>query len=164
MYKNSFEPIYNSESRILILGTLPGEKSLQAQRYYAHPQNAFWKILSYVYGEDFVTVDYETQKALLLKHRLGLWDTVHRAKRQGSLDSELVDILPNDIPLLIQKLPALQKIVFNGQMAYQLFRKYFSFDSYLTYEILPSTSPAHARMSFSDKLLKWRYGLQIEDF
>lgn len=156
MIKNSFEPLFNDKTEIFILGTLPGEKSLQEQRYYAHPQNAFWKILAHTFTPEFIHNDYELQKQLLLKHRIGLWDMIEQAYRKGSLDSELMNIQVNEVNTLLKKLPHLRKVLFNGQKSYLLYKKKFEFIKNIHYHVLPSTSPANARLSFEKKLEIWK--------
>ncbi len=160
MLKYSFEPIYNHQTEILILGTLPGEKSLQEQRYYAHPQNVFWKILSVLYSTEFLTADSYKQKNLLLYYRLGLWDLVMKAQRNGSLDSNLKDIQTNNIFELQLQLPNLKKVLFNGNTAFQLYKKQFEFLDFIDYQALPSTSPANAKMNFEEKLNYWKKALK----
>ncbi len=156
MLKYSFEPIYNKQTEILILGSLPGEKSLQEQRYYAHPQNVFWKILATIYSPEFLTDDFQKQKKMLLLYRLGLWDLVMKAQRKGSLDSELRDIQINNVLELQLQLPNLKKVVFNGNTAYQLYKKEIPFLEFVEYHIMPSTSPANAKMNYTEKLNCWK--------
>lgn len=154
--KSSFEPIFNNKTEIFILGTLPGEKSLQEQRYYAHPQNTFWKILAHTFTPEFLTTDYELQKQLLLKYRIGLWDMVEKASRKGSLDSTMTNIQVNEVYALLKKLPHLRKVLFNGQKSFYLYKKQFEFIKNIDYQILPSTSPANAQWNFEQKLAIWK--------
>lgn len=164
MIKYSFEPIYNEYTEIFILGTLPGEKSLEAKRYYAHPKNAFWRILAEIYHPDFLHSNYEVQKQMLLNYKLGLWDIVESAKRKGSLDTKLMDIEINRVYDLLLRLPNLKKVFFNGQNAYKLYRKHFPFIENIDYQILPSTSPANARLNFEQKLTLWKQSLKNKTF
>ena len=94
----SFPPIINSETEILIVGTMPSVKSLEAQQYYAHPRNAFWKIIAALYHQGAEFADFQEKKACLLANRLGLWDSLQLCLREGSLDSAITDEQPNDFP------------------------------------------------------------------
>jgi hypoxanthine-DNA glycosylase len=104
---------------VLVLGSLPGEKSLAAQRYYANPQNQFWRLLSGVLAEDLVALDYDARLARLLARNVGLWDVVAVARREGSTDAALRDVQANDLAELAAGLPALRAIAFNGGAAYK---------------------------------------------
>lgn len=112
----SFPPIINSETEILIVGTMPSVKSLEAQQYYAHPRNAFWKIIAALYHQGAEFADFQEKKACLLANRLGL--------REGSLDSAITDEQPNDFNTLLAEHPAVRRLLFNGQPAFKFFKKY----------------------------------------
>ncbi|ATQ42058.1 DNA-deoxyinosine glycosylase [Caulobacter mirabilis] len=112
--KRSFPPVVDEGVRLLVLGSLPGEASLAAGRYYAHPRNAFWRLMGTVVGEDLHGMDYEARLATLLRHRVGLWDVVGEAVRPGSLDTAIRDATPNDLAALVDSLPALRAVGFNG--------------------------------------------------
>jgi hypoxanthine-DNA glycosylase len=150
----SFPPIVDSQSRVLILGTMPGEESLRQQQYYAHKQNLFWKILSQVLHEPF-TLDYEERKQMLLRHHIALWDTCQSCVRKGSLDSDIKDVVPNTIDVLIKKYTNIKTIAFNGKKAEALYNKYFGHLEHINYLPLPSTSPANASISMDRKLAAW---------
>ena len=100
--KTSFEPISNFDTIVLILGTIPGDKSLELVEYYGHPRNAFWKIISTITNSE-LPLTYLGKKQLLLKNKIGIWDVAHKAIRKGSLDSAIEDEEPNDIDNFIEK-------------------------------------------------------------
>lgn len=107
----------DARTRILILGSLPGQRSLSAGHYYAHPQNQFWRLIGDVIDRNLQTLAYADRLSALLDHGIGLWDTVAEARRPGSLDSALRDVVPNDLVALVASLPSLRQIAFNGQKA-----------------------------------------------
>ena len=115
----SFPPIINSETEILIVGTMPSVKSLEAQQYYAHPRNAFWKIIAALYHQGAEFADFQEKKACLLANRLGLWDSLQLCLREGSLDSAITDEQPNDFNTLLAEHPAVRRLLFNGQPAFK---------------------------------------------
>lgn len=152
--KTSFSPIANEKTEILILGTMPGEKSLLLQEYYAHPRNKFWKILSSITEEPLPST-YKEKQAFLLKNKLGIWDVAHSANRKGSLDSAIQNEIPNEIPGFIKSHPKLKVIAFNGAKAESLFDKYFDRLDNLIYVSLPSSSPANTGFTFEAICKKW---------
>jgi hypoxanthine-DNA glycosylase len=154
MIIKSFPPIINSQSKLLVLGTIPGEESLRQQQYYAHKQNLFWKILSQVLHEPF-TLDYEEKKQMLLRHNIALWDVCQSCIRKGSLDSDIKDVVPNTIDVLIKKYPTIKTIAFNGKKAEALYNKHFGHLKHINYLSLPSTSPANASILMDRKLEAW---------
>lgn len=142
-------------TRVLILGSLPGEASLAASRYYAHPQNQFWRLAGEVIGQDIAGLEYEARLAALLTAGVGLWDTVASAHRTGSLDSALREVEQAALPELIATLPALRAIGFNGATSARLGRRVLG-DIALTLFDLPSSSPAYAAMGFAKKAERWK--------
>lgn len=150
----SFPPIVDDGSKILILGSMPGAASLSQQQYYAHPQNAFWKLLFAIHEVPFSTV-YADRVRLLQDHHIALWDVLQNCEREGSLDSNICNEVPNDFSSFFSQYPKIKHVLFNGQVAYKYFKKYVGLDSHKTYTLLPSTSPAHAGKSFQDKLQVW---------
>ena len=153
--KSSFSPIVAPNSRVLILGSLPGEASLAASRYYAHPQNQFWRLIGAVIGRDIASLDYDARLAALIAAQIGLWDTVASALRTGSLDGALREVEQAALPALVSTLPALRAIGFNGATAAKIGRKALG-KTALTLIDLPSSSPAHAVMSFAQKAEQWK--------
>ncbi len=153
----SFEPIVNNESEILILGSMPGIKSLEAQEYYAHPQNRFWKIMAILCNySDLEKKDYKVKTKTILGNKFALWDTIRSCSRKGSLDSNIQNIKPTDIKSLLKKYPNIKKICCNGAKSYSLFLKYSKdIPSYVKVIQLPSTSPANAKYSLTKLLKEW---------
>ena len=119
MFKQSFPPVVDAHVRVLVLGSLPGERSLAAQRYYANPQNHFWRLMSAVVDEDLIALDYDARLARLLAKRVGLWDVVASAQRVGSTDAAMREISANDLGSLVATLPDLRAIGFNGGASYK---------------------------------------------
>lgn len=155
MQKQSFEPIIPNVPQILILGSLPGDLSIAEHQYYAHPQNRFWKILFHLFEKDFQK-DYKQRLAFLEQHHIALWDVCATAVRPGSMDSDISEVMPNDIPTLLAKYPSISHIYFNGQKAQKLHDQYLEKDPSRHYYTLPSSSPANARFSFDKLLLSWQ--------
>ena len=155
MKKYSFPPIVNEDSKILILGTMPGNKSLQLNQYYANPQNQFWKILSFVSGDNFNT-SYDEKKILLLKNNIAIWDVLMHCEREGSLDVNISDEIPNDFKTFFSSHQNIKKVFFNGGKANALFSKYKLTVSGKAYETLPSTSSANASMTRNEKAIIWK--------
>ena len=153
-HKTSFDPISDSDTTILILGTMPGDKSLQLGEYYGHSKNKFWKIISTITKQEFPTT-YSDKKDLILKSRIGIWDVAHKANRKGSLDSAIEDEEPNDLNLFISRHSNLKVIGFNGLKSEAFYDKYFERKNDLKYISLPSTSPANTRINFDRLSTKW---------
>lgn len=152
--KSSFAPVVDSRTRILVLGSLPGEKSLQASEYYAHPRNAFWTLVGQAIAVDLPALPYATRLDILREHGIGLWDSIGSARRRGSLDSALRDIAPAPLPQLVASLPELRAVAFNGSRSAQIARPQLH-DRALELIDLPSSSPAFAAMSFAQKASHW---------
>lgn len=155
----SFNYILSHEPPVaLILGSLPSVTSLEQQQYYAHPQNAFWRIIEALFANG-APCNYAQRIELLKQNRIALWDVIATAKREGSLDSAIqpASVIPNDIVGLIRAYPSIQAIYLNGGTAATLFKRHIAKQLSTTVQIilLPSTSPAHARMGFEEKLGKW---------
>jgi len=153
--KASFDPISGPDTTILILGTIPGDKSLELGEYYGHPRNKFWKIISTITGNE-LPMTYEAKKALLLKTTIGVWDVAHKAIRKGSLDSAILNEEPNDLESFIENHTNLKVIGFNGAKSQALYDKHFSRKSGIKYIALPSTSPANTTLTFDTSCEQWR--------
>ncbi len=155
----SFSAKVNNNSKILILGSMPGEKSLMETQYYAHPYNRFWKIMGILCKEDnMVAFSYEDRINVLLRCGFALWDVIGKCRRDGSLDSAIKDEMPNDIKGLLKKYPNIKIICLNGNKAFSSFKKYFPEileDKKYSVHGLPSTSPANARYRMDDLLKCW---------
>ena len=147
-------PVLALDTRVLVLGSFPGAASLAAQQYYAHPRNQLWPILSALTGEDLTALAYEHRLPRLLAHGFGLWDVLQACQRQGSLDAAIRNSAANDFARLRMLCPALESVGFNGQAAGK-FAPQFAAAGYRTL-VLPSTSPAHASLTFAQKLAAWR--------
>ncbi len=152
----SFPPVTDGRTRVLILGSLPGVASLAAGRYYAHPQNQFWRLTGEAIGRDLPALDYAGRLAALRDAGIGLWDMVAEAARRGSLDSAIRDIAPNDLAGLVARLPALRAIAFNGRTAAALaLRQIPAMATRHATIMLPSSSPAYT-LAFAAKAAEWR--------
>lgn len=149
LLKHSFPPVADDDARVLVLGSLPGDRSLAAQRYYAHPQNQFWQLMSPVVGHDLVALAYDDRLAALRRSGVALWDVVGSARRAGSSDAAIVDIAGNDIAGLAGRLPRLRAIAFNGGTALKQGLKLLGRDAGRAgaagpaIVALPSSSPLH---------------------
>jgi hypoxanthine-DNA glycosylase len=154
--KRSFAPIVDEHTRVLVLGSLPGEVSLAQGQYYAHRQNRFWALIGDVIGEDLRAMPYATRLQTLLAHRVGLWDVIAEARREGSLDSRIRDHAYNDLISLIGTLPNLAVVAFNGGTAARIgMRALAACPATLEFVMLPSSSPAYAAASYGEKLRAW---------
>ena len=158
MTKYSFPPLINSSAKILILGSLPGEESLKQAQYYAHPRNTFWKI---IFNEAY-SEDYSAKCELLLKNHIALWDMVHSGNREGSLDSDIKNEIPNDIEGLLNEYQGISTILLNGKKAEAMYKRYFNQIPVHTIT-LPSTSPANAKVSFEEKLKVWKEAINLQN-
>lgn len=156
--KRSFAPLINEDSRVLILGSLPGAESLRAGQYYAYRYNHFWKIIFAILNGGEELTDYGEKCALLLRGGLALWDVAESAEREGSLDSRIKNLKPNDIPGLLPRYADIRFLIFNGGFAFAAYKKYFG-TPLLPYEKVLSTSPACAGR-FDEKLAMWRAAIQ----
>lgn len=143
--KSSFAPVVGPDTKLLVCGSLPGERSLAAGRYYAHPQNQFWALMSAVVGRDLVALDYASRLDALLVARIGLWDVVASARREGSTDAAIRDPAFNNIAALAADLPDLRAIAFNGVTAHRAgLRQLGALADRYEVIALPSSSPLHA--------------------
>jgi len=152
--KRSFPSVTDVRTRVLILGSLPGEESLARSQYYANPRNHFWRLIGAVTGADLVALPYEARLAALLEVRVGLWDTVGAATRRGSLDGAIRGHRANDLADLVARLPELRAVGFNGGKSASLGMPQLAGKPDLTLIALPSSSPAYTR-PFEEKLAAW---------
>jgi len=159
---HNIEPVYQQTSKILILGSFPSVKSREAQFFYHHPQNRFWKVLAKIYQENIPTT-IEEKKQLLLSHDIALWDVIQSCQIKGSSDSSISDVIVNDIMTLIQK-TSIQVIYTNGKKAHQLYQKYCYPSTHQTDICLPSTSPANATYSLEKLIEIWGNELKNKTF
>lgn len=158
---NSFPPLSRVDARILILGSMPGVRSLAEQQYYAHPRNSFWPIMSTLFGPIDLS-DYRQKKSLLINHQIALWDVLEQCYRPGSLDAAIDpnSLACNDFNSFFKRHPGLTHIYFNGASADKFFTRHVTptldVGNRLVYQRLPSTSPAHAAMTLTEKTEHWR--------
>jgi double-stranded uracil-DNA glycosylase len=152
--KRSFPPIVDARSRVLVLGTLPGEESLRRQQYYAHPRNVFWLIVFTLFGAT-PPADYDERLAFIAAHRIALWDVCEMGEREKSADTTIRRERPNAIDRLLDEHRLIRAVAFNGTGARRLYDRHFPRRPELTYLALPSTSPAHATIDFAGKLARW---------
>jgi hypoxanthine-DNA glycosylase len=152
--KQSMAPVGSKDACLLILGSLPGEASLRARQYYAHPQNQFWRLLGLAIGEDLAGISYEARLARLAARNIGLWDVVGQAQRQGSLDGAIRGATPNQLREFAATHPRLKSIAFNGKTAARLGRAALGDMSGLELIDLPSSSPAYT-LAFAEKAKRW---------
>lgn len=157
----SFAPVVDKTCKVLVLGSMPGSRSLAAYEYYAHPQNAFWRIMEAVFKIN-IDLTYNEKLKQLLNNRVALWDVIYSCKREGSLDNaiEKETLVSNDLSSFLLKYRKIEYIFCNGNLAYMLFKKHVwtNLDKCLAIEIfkLPSSSPANARLKFHEKVNSWR--------
>lgn len=156
MEKHTIKPVYDENSKILILGSFPSVKSREAQFFYGHPQNRFWRVVSAVMGEECPETVEEKRKMLLRNH-IAVWDVIASCDVEGSADSSIRNVTPNDLSKILQT-AEINRIFINGGTAYRLFVKY---NKDLTAYKLPSTSPANAAFSLERLINEWKC---IKDF
>ncbi len=165
MDSSSFDVVAGPDARILILGSLPGAVSLARQEYYAQPRNAFWPIMAELAGASPI-LPYAERLKVLVESGFALWDVCARATRKGSLDTaiQMSTVIPNDIPGFLLSHTRITLIAFNGAKSAELFRRLLlpqlaTAASPIPTATLPSTSPAHASLTFQQKLHAWRSAL-----
>ncbi|MEI7446375.1 MAG: DNA-deoxyinosine glycosylase [Burkholderiales bacterium] len=147
-------PVIGPAPRLLLLGSFPGEASLAAARYYAHPRNQFWPIVGALLGEPLPALPYEVRLERLKARRIALWDALGACRREGSLDAAIRDARGNDFDALLARMPGLGAVAFNGATAARA-QPLFAARGLATYR-MPSTSPAFAGLRFDAKLARWR--------
>jgi hypoxanthine-DNA glycosylase len=152
--KRSMPPAGSTDARLLILGSLPGEASLAAQRYYAYPQNQFWRLLGQAIDEPLAQLPYEQRLACLADRGIALWDVVATARRLGSLDGAIREATANQLDDFIATHPRLRAVAFNGQTAARLGRLAIGDRGGIELIDLPSSSPAYT-LSFEEKAKRW---------
>jgi hypoxanthine-DNA glycosylase len=152
--KAAFGAHADDHTRVLICGSLPGDRSLAEQRYYAHPRNQFWKLTEAIVGGDLASVAYSERIARLVAAGIGLWDVVKSAHRTGSGDAAIRDLEPNLLGSFAESLPSLRAIAFNGGTAAAIGRRQMSTDRFALID-LPSSSAAFAAMPLAEKSARW---------
>ena len=157
--KHEIPPIYDENSKILILGSFPSVKSRENQFFYHHPQNRFWKTLAAVVGCD-TPISIEEKKKFLLDNNIAVWDVIASCEIEGSSDSSIKNVVVNDFNSIIYK-SNIKQIFCNGGKSYDLYRKYCEKSTNMKAIKLPSTSPANARFSLDKLISEWKI---IEDY
>ena len=153
--KVGLPPIARSDARLFVLGSLPGDASLAAQRYYAHPTNQFWRLIGEAIDEELENLPYEARLARLAERRVGLWDVIASATRRGSLDQAIREAAHNRIEHLLHDFPGLRAIAFNGSTSAAVGRKLIGDPPpHVTLIDLPSSSAANTR-AFAEKAAAW---------
>lgn len=148
-----FEPIYDGNSRILILGSFPSVKSRGQQFYYGHPQNRFWKVIAEVFDRD-VPETIQQKKELILSQRLALWDSIGSCVISGSSDASIRDVRPNDLSIILAHAP-IHRIYCNGKKSLEIYQKYIEPQTGRKAGCLPSTSPANAQWTLQRLVTAW---------
>lgn len=148
--EHTFGPVYDSDSRILILGSFPSVKSREINFYYGHRNNRFWKILGMLFNEEI-----EDKKSFLLKHHIALFDVIESCDIIGSSDASIQNVKPNDLSIILNN-SKVEKIFLNGAKAYELYKKYDETKYAIEAVKLPSTSPANAAYSLDDLYKEWK--------
>jgi hypoxanthine-DNA glycosylase len=151
-------PVIARHSRLVVLGSFPGEASLRAQQYYGHPRNHFWPLVSAIWGVDLPAMPYADRMAEACRRGLGLWDIYATCRREGSLDQAIQDAVFNDLGQLRQRAPGLQLVAHNGGESARAIKQVQALG--LPVLQLPSSSPANASWSFDRKLAAWRAAFQ----
>jgi hypoxanthine-DNA glycosylase len=153
----SFAPIADRDARVLVLGSMPGRESLRREQYYAHPRNLFWRIIEALLEIDR-PASYAGRVKALKARRIALWDVLHSCVREGSLDTRIEKEAANDFARFFRSHPAISHVFFNGAKAEASYRRHVlaGIGKPLQYRRLPSTSPAHAALSYRRKLAAWR--------
>jgi len=152
-HTHEFPPLYDTKSRILILGSFPSVKSREAQFFYGHPQNRFWRILAALTGEE-LPATIEEKRSLALRHGIALWDVIEECEIKGSSDSSIRNVIPTDLPALLKEAP-IRQIYTNGNLATRLFEKYQEPVCGRRTIGLPSTSPANAAWTLPRLIDRW---------
>ena len=160
-----FPPLANVDANFLVLGSLPGMRSIAEQQYYAHPRNAFWPIMKSLFGVDG---NYASRCRQLIANRIAVWDVLNCAVRPGSLDADIrLDVAKaNNFAAFFGNHPDIGVVIFNGKKAESLFMRFVEArpnDLSARYIVLPSTSPAYAAMPYSGKLARWREAFGMSD-
>lgn len=155
MIKKALHPFVDNSSRILILGTMPGDQSIAKQQYYGNKGNRFWKIIFTIFNENYSTI-YEDRKALLKKHKIALWNVLASCTREGSSDSKITNETINNFADFHIRYPNIKYVFFESKSAAKFYHKYLERKDDITYCILPSTSGLNAGIPFAQKVEMWQ--------
>lgn len=147
------EPVYDENSKILILGSFPSVKTREYGFFYGHPQNRFWKIMEVLFKEN-LSMEIEDRKNFLLKHKIALYDSIYKCDIKGSSDASIKNVVPSDLEK-IKDVAKIEKVFCNGSASFKYYEKYHAKKLKIEVEKLPSTSPANARYRLEDLLALW---------
>ena len=151
---HTFMPVYDENSKVLILGSFPSVKSREQGFYYGHPQNRFWRVLATICGCD-VPETIEAKKKLLLANQIAIWDVIDQCDIIGSSDSSIKNVVPADIAGLLSE-TKISRVFVNGKTAGKLYKKFCEERTKLPAQVLPSTSPANAAISLEKLIEVWK--------
>lgn len=157
--KHTFDPVYDAESKILILGSFPSVKSRENNFFYGHPQNRFWKVMANVLDAEVPTT-IEEKKEMLLSHHVAVWDVIASCSIQGSSDTSIKDVVVNDFSKILEK-SSVERIYVNGGKAYELYHKYAEKVTGIKAIKLPSTSPANAAWNLEKLCKAWKELIEL---
>lgn len=153
MIVHPFPPLYNADSRILILGSFPSEKSREAMFFYGHPQNRFWPLMAWLFNES-APCTIEEKRSLALRRGFALWDSIHSCTITGSADSSVRDVEPNDLSVILDN-SRVEAIFCNGALSHRMYMKHIFPTTGIEAVRLPSTSPANAAFNMDRLADKW---------
>lgn len=159
----AFPPILPENAHTLILGSMPGGKSLELGRYYAHPQNQFWRFMGDIFGAA-PSLPYEERVKILKSKNVAVWDVLQSCIRQGSMDADIKNPIVNDFEAFYEKNPSIKLVVFDSLAAENLYKRLVlpSLSHKVIYKRVPSPSPAHVRMKYEEKCALWFEALQTD--
>ena len=152
-------PLFDEESEVLILGSFPSVKSREANFFYGHPQNRFWKMIAKVFDEDVPTT-IDEKKKLILSHHLAMWDVIAECDIEGSSDSSIKNVKANDLSVITDN-AKIKKIIVNGKTAEKMYNRYILNKTGIDAIVLPSTSPANAAWSLDKLIEAWKSEIKI---
>ncbi len=152
------KPLFDENSKILILGSFPSIKTREYGFFYGHPQNRFWKILEILFDEE-LSRDIKERKEFLLRHKIALYDSIYKCDIIGSSDASIKNVVPSDLGI-IKESANIEKVFCNGGTSFKYYEKYHAKKLKIEAEKLPSTSPANARYRLEDLLEEWSMILQ----
>lgn len=154
MIVHPIPPLYDENSEILILGSFPSVKSREERFFYGHPQNRFWKVIARVLNENFPETIQE-KKNMILRHNIAMWDVIYSCEIEGSADSTIKNVVPNDLSVILEN-TKIEKIFVNGKKAEAMYKKYTEKKTGIKAIVLPSTSPANAAWSEDRLYEEWK--------
>jgi hypoxanthine-DNA glycosylase len=153
--KTAFAPIVTKESKVLILGTMPGERSIELNQYYGHKGNQFWRLMFDIFNQPFAD-NYTDRVSLLKENKIALWDVLSHCEREGSADSKIKNAIPNNFKLFYKKHPNIKHVFFASKEAEKLYKKHVGQFTQHNFYALPSPSGAYALKTYAAKLIEWK--------